>query len=66
MLPSVPVDTHLQMSCHREGDRRIGSIASVESWGGILDKDKKAIRSGQADIMDKIDLLMIEFQAKER
>lgn len=41
MLPSAQVDIHLPMSCNRAKDLRIGSIASVASWGGILGPNKK-------------------------
>jgi hypothetical protein len=44
----VPVDSHLRMLCHREEGPRIGSVASVENWAGIPDRDKRVTKSGLA------------------
>jgi hypothetical protein len=48
MLQSVPADSHLRMLCRREEDPRIGSVASVENWAGIPDRDRRASKSGLA------------------
>lgn len=48
MLRSVQADSHLQMLCRRGEGRRTGLAASVENWAGILDRDRRAIKSGQA------------------
>jgi uncharacterized membrane protein len=51
MSRSVLVDTHLPTFCPREEDQRIGSAASVESWAGILDRNRRVTKSGPAKVV---------------
>jgi hypothetical protein len=38
------------MSCHREEDRRIGLKALAINWAGILDRNRRVLRSGRVSL----------------
>ena len=46
MLPLVQADIHLLMSCPKADGVKTGSTALVASWVGILDRSRRATKSG--------------------